>query len=136
MPKPGHGGTAEGKKVKIILIDDDREFLEMLSHSIERSGFSCQAVSDSRQAVEKISAEFFDIVVTDMFMPGLFGLQIIDMIRESSPRSSIIVVTGSKEGNLEQCALEHGADVFLKKPLSLFSFLDTLSRLDTTSENR
>ena len=135
MHNSSQGDHFRKKKPTIILIDDDGKFLEILSDSVERAGFSCDAVSDSRVAVDKIASEHFDIVVTDMSMPGLSGLDIIDRVREKSPQTFIIVVTGNNESNVEKNAFAHGADVFLRKPLNLVAFMETIRSHNSLPEN-
>lgn len=128
MTRPDHSGISSEKRKKIILIDDDSKFLEKLSYLFDQSGFSCQAVSDSRVAVKKILSEKFDVVVTDIQMPGLNGFEIIDAAKKSSPQSFIVVTSGGDDSKIKAKALDFGADVFFSKPLNLVSLLKTITQ--------
>ena len=128
MRSSGHVNNTRGDKPRIILIDDDGKFLEMLSELVEHAGFFCDAVCDSGEAVEKISRENFDIIVTDMTMPGLSGLELIDSVKGKSSDSLIIVVTGNRERRIEKEAIAHGADLFFRKPLNLAGFLKVIEQ--------
>lgn len=114
--------------VNVLIIDDSPELLERLSRAVREHGFGCWAFSDSEAAVGIIGNEYFDIVITDMIMPGLSGTRVIDAVREKSPGSFIIAISGNMDPGIRSSALSHGADVFMHKPLDLFVLLDELTR--------
>ena len=109
---------------KILLADDDPVGRFAASSMLERMGVECRAVEDGLQAVEACAAEEFDVILMDMQMPGVDGLEATRMIRAArdaagQPRIPVIVLTAhAMQGDRERF-LESGMDGYLSKPLRM-----------------
>jgi len=104
---------------RILLVDDEPDMLEMLRAWLGDSGFDVAVTPDGYLALSLLQREPFDLVVTDMRMPGLSGLQLLSLIKELDPAIEVIVLTG--QGTMEDAiaALREGrAFDFLQKPLA------------------
>jgi CheY-like chemotaxis protein len=112
---------------RAMLIDDDKESVETLSYAIESLGYCCSTFSDPHKAIQKITNEHFDVVITDMQMPGLSGIEVVKEVRKISPESFIIVVSGSMDHRVESYLYNHGASLCLPKPFHLSILLKALS---------
>jgi CheY-like chemotaxis protein len=123
------------RKAKILFIDDDPGYLPKITDSVESLGFSFSFLSDSRKAIERFRKEYFDVVVTDIFMPGKNGFEIIKEIRACNKSTYVIALTGNPDKEVERKAFRHGADAFFLKPLDLEAFISTISSLQNGHGN-
>jgi len=87
--------------------------------------FEIDSVSNGSEAFRKIAREPFDLIITDIRMPGLTGLDILPGIKKLQPAVSIIVITAFGSEEVRRKALERGATAYLEKPI-LFNKLRTL----------
>jgi two-component system response regulator AtoC len=104
---------------KILIIEDDDEMRSLLKDFIKEEGYEADSVNNGSEAFLKLTKEHFNLIITDVRMPGLTGLDILPGIRKLQPEASIIVITafGSKEVYLK--AIERGATAYLEKPILL-----------------
>ena len=101
---------------RILLVDDDRNFLRVLGYQVQEFGYDTCCVSSGVRALERVQESDVDLVVTDLRMPGMDGLQLLERIRRLDPDLPVIVLTahGSIEGAVD--AVKGGASDFLTKP--------------------
>jgi len=105
-------------KPTVYIVDDQESELALMTAALERDGFLTATFSRPRDALDRIREEPPDAVITDIVMPGMTGLQLVEQIRETYPTLPVIVITGrEKEGDAEQ-AFEVGANDFVTKPIS------------------
>lgn len=83
----------------------------------EEEGFETDSVSNGSEAFRILVREIFDIVITDIRMPGLTGLDILPGIRKLQPETSIIVITAFGSEEVQRKAMERGANSYIEKPL-------------------
>ncbi|HNA29696.1 MAG TPA: response regulator transcription factor [Thiobacillaceae bacterium] len=100
---------------KILLVDDDIELAGMLGEYLEREGFQVWAVQDGRKAAEMALGENFDLVVLDVMMPGLNGIEVLRAIRRES-RLPVLMLTAKGDDEDRIVGLELGADDYVPKP--------------------
>jgi DNA-binding NtrC family response regulator len=106
---------AEGR---ILIIDDEDSIRDYLSMMLEREGYEVSASEDGKRALKLNSKKSYDVVITDIQLPGMSGLDILTTLRESDPTLPVIIITGhaSQESAIE--ALNIGAFYYLLKPVS------------------
>ena len=104
------------KTATVLLVDDDRNFLRVLSYHVQESGFQTVPVSSAQEALKHLKEQKVDLVVTDLKMPGMDGLQLLAEIRKSAPDLPVIVLTA--HGSIDKAveAVKGGASDFLTKP--------------------
>ena len=115
----------ENDKKRILIIEDDEEMRSLLEDFFEEDGFEIDSVSNGSEAFRKIARESFNLIITDIRMPGLTGLDILPGIRKLQPEVSIIVITAFGSEEVHRKALDRGATAYLEKPI-LFNKLRTL----------
>ncbi len=115
----------ENGKKRILIIEDDEEMRSLLKDFFEEDGFEIDSVSNGSEAFRKVARESFDLIITDIRMPGLTGLDILPGIRKLQPEVSIIVITAFGSQEVHRKALDRGATAYLEKPI-LFNKLRTL----------
>ncbi len=102
---------------KILVVEDDEEMRALLEEFFLEEGFETESVNDGSEAFRKLVKESFDLVITDIRMPGLTGLDILPGIRKLQPEVPIIVITAFGSDEIRQRALERGATAYLEKPI-------------------
>lgn len=102
----------------ILLIEDDRFFRDMFTELLTKEGYLVDSASCGRDALDMLARNHYAMVVTDLVMPDVNGLEILSCVRESYPTVDVILVTGN--ANLESAiyALKHGARDYLIKPVN------------------
>ena len=134
-PPPGDAARAEpAGRPALLIVDDDPQVRDVLQRAMARRGFEVVAVGSAEAALELEPATAFDVVVADLLMPGMSGLELIGALR-ARPRTAlipIIVMTGSASQEALVPALEGGADDFVTKPVQVDELVARIrSRLRT-----
>jgi len=107
----------DDNKKRILVVEDDEEMRSLLKDFIEAEGFEMDSVSNGSEAFRILVRELFDLVITDIRMPGLTGLDILPGIKKLQPEAPIIVITAFGSEEVHRRAIERGATAYLEKPL-------------------
>ena len=109
----------EKEPVKILIADDDRLFLKIVSHMVERMGYTAITAEDGLSALEAIYAEKPDVALLDVVMPGLDGFEVVRRLRENieTTHLPVVLVTILSDRGSRIKGLSAGADEFLSKPV-------------------
>lgn len=116
-------------KFNLLLIDDNAEFLSVLAEFLKRAEYNCDCFSIPERAVERYYRQSYDVVITDLVMPRMNGLEILEVIRSINNDAKVIIMTGSGDRETAQIALNKGAYAFLNKPINLEELMHTLNNL-------
>lgn len=119
------GHLMDDGKSRILIVEDDEEMRALLSDMIEEEGYEAASVNNGSEAFRKLAKESFDLIITDVRMPGLTGLDILPGIKKLQPDVPIIVITAFGSEEVQKKALERGANAYLEKPIH-FQKLRTL----------
>jgi len=101
---------------RVLIVDDDRQIRKVLARILSRSDCEVSAAATGEEAIDIIGQEYFDLVLTDINLPGISGNQVLKEVKRKSPSTAVIIMAGY--GSLEtaiQC-IKLGADDFLQKP--------------------
>jgi two-component system response regulator HydG len=101
---------------RVLIVDDDAAMREALELVFSADGHGCQVVPDAKTALEIVDRQTFDVVVSDIRMEGMNGLELLDRVRQSHPALPFVVVTAA--GSIQQAvdAVKRGAYEYLVKP--------------------
>jgi len=112
----------------ILLVEDDRFFRETFSNLLQAEGYQVETASCGNDALEMLADGQYSLVITDLVMPDISGLEILSRVRESHPTVDVIMVTGN--ANLESAifALKHGARDYLVKPVNPDEFRHSVAK--------
>lgn len=124
------GPASEGRGRRILYIDDDQPLLLANKRMLERWGYCVSAYLEQREALKAVLAGkvHFDLVVTDMSMPGTTGLEIAQAIHDALPELPVIMVSGYITDELREQAAEAGVRELIGKPQDLEELRDALQR--------
>ena len=106
------------KGIKILVVDDDPMIVHTIKHHLLREGYQVLASSNGMEALQLVENENIDLIITDIMMPELSGLNLINFIREFySIKVPIIIVTSLGQNHIVYPSLKQGANDFLTKPI-------------------
>jgi DNA-binding response OmpR family regulator len=106
---------------RILLVDDEKPIQTLLSFPLQRDGYEVTAASDGREALQRFGEEHYDLVVLDLMMPKMDGLEVCRRLRAKSD-VPIIMLTAKAEETDKVFGLELGADDYITKPFSMREF--------------
>ena len=123
--------ASTGPPIRALIVDNDAAHAETMADSLSRVGYHCTVATTGSEGAELIEKDTFEIVVSDLKMPGVGGLEILAKCNEVLPDAEVILVTG--HGTIQSAveAMQHGAFNYLLKPLDLKQLravVDTASR--------
>jgi DNA-binding NtrC family response regulator len=104
------------KALRIMVVDDESIVGRRLKPALEKSGYQVEVFEDGKSAIERIALEPFDIVVTDVRMDEIDGMQVLQQVLTTSPHTKVIIITGYATVELAREALIKGAFDFIAKP--------------------
>lgn len=102
---------------KILLVDDEQGIRNVLKIYLQDAGFDVSTADDGKKAAEKINTQSFDIVLTDIRMPGMDGISLLKHIKRETPDTEVIMITGHGEFKLAIESLKLDAVDFISKPI-------------------
>lgn len=111
-------GEAEEESA-ILLVDDDEDVLTFLQRALESQHTSVRVANDGESALALLAEQRFDVVVSDIGMPGINGLKLLHAVRERDLDLPVVLVTGNPDLKTATLAVEYGAFQYLIKPLAL-----------------
>ncbi len=129
-PQPPHSPADSPLFVesRILVVDDDPAICDILFHYLADLGVRCQACQDPRSAAERIRAEDFDVILSDIYMPGMTGHDLLAVCIEHRPLTPFVLMTGSPTLENAIGAIRLGAYDYITKPFNLDFVSLTLNR--------
>lgn len=125
---------------KILVVDDEEIIRESLSFVLNKEGYVVEEAENGKAAYDKILNESFDIVITDLEMPGMKGIQLVEEIQKLNIQTSIIIITAYGSLDTAIAALRGGANDYILKPIEFDEILIKVKKLfevkDLLVENR
>lgn len=120
-------------KKKILLVDDDLLVLKTVTNLLQSKGYEVSACKTGAEAVNAFKNQRFDLVITDVRMPGQDGVRTIKLIRENekasgSLRTPVVMITGYASEDIPVEAIELGVDGYVLKPFDYDRFLSTIEK--------
>jgi DNA-binding response OmpR family regulator len=107
---------------RILLVDDEQPIQTLLSFPLQRDGYEVVQASDGREALARFSEQQFDLVVLDLMLPRMDGLEVCKRLRAKGSTVPIIMLTAKSEEIDKVLGLELGADDYITKPFSMREF--------------
>jgi DNA-binding response OmpR family regulator len=117
------------KNMKILLVDDEKEFVETLSERLKVRDFHSDIALDGEQALEKLETETPDVIILDLKMPGIDGMEVLRRVKKAYPGVQVIMLTGHGSEKDEEEARRLGAADYLEKPTGVDKLVQTIKRV-------
>ena len=112
--------------IKILLVDDEQEFINALSERLEMRDLKSNTALDGSQALKLVGDQEPDIMILDLNMPGINGMDVLRRVRRSYPQVQVIIQTGHGNDLDEAEARELGVFDYLKKPVDIELLVDRI----------
>lgn len=123
-------------KAKILIVDDERNLLKTLKDSLLLEGYHVMTASNGRNALQILTMQPVDVVLTDVKMPGMSGFQLLKEVKENWPGTHVIVMTGYASIQSAVESIQQGAANYILKPIHVEDLLRNLSELIQTPSAR
>lgn len=114
---------------RILIVDDSNLARRTVRQALEEAGHTVEEASDGPQALERYFLHRPDLVILDMVMNGMYGLDVLTKIRELDPAARVIVATADIQTSTQEQARAAGACAFLNKPINRQALTQTVARL-------
>lgn len=111
-----------------MVVDDEPAVCRLLSEGLGREGFECKTVTSGEEALRMLPLEPFDVVISDLRMPGLSGLALLEAVRAKYPRLSFLMATGVNNVRVGVAAMKQGAADYLVKPFQIEAVVASVER--------
>ena len=121
------------KAVKVLIVDDEVDINLLLTRYLTSDGYSCSTASSAEEAEALLAENEFDLVLSDINMPGMSGIDLLAVIRNRYPDTAVLMATAVDDRGTATRALELGAYGYLIKP---FSMSDVLINVANAMERR
>jgi diguanylate cyclase (GGDEF)-like protein len=103
---------------KILIVEDDSFFREVFSDLLREEGYQVETAASGGQGLEMVNSRDYHVVITDLVLPDISGLDILSRVKDQDPTIDVIVVTGHANMETAIYALKHGARDYLVKPIN------------------
>jgi two-component system response regulator PilR (NtrC family) len=104
---------------KILVVDDEQSLRDVLSIMLKRAGYAVTTAMDGEEAVELLSREIFDLVITDLRMPKIDGMEVLKAVKSASPETVVLIITAFATADSAVEAMKQGAYDYLTKPFQV-----------------
>jgi DNA-binding NtrC family response regulator len=116
-------------KLSVLVIDDDPDILEYLQDFLTAEGFDVTTLSEPTVAVERVRDEVFHLVVLDLMMPKISGLDLLAQIRAVDDDIAVIILTGYPTLDTATASIQHEVSAYIHKPFTPAEFRDVIARI-------
>jgi DNA-binding NtrC family response regulator len=114
------------KNIKVLLVDDEKDFVNSLSERIQMRELDSKIAYNGEQALELVTDEIPDVVVLDLRMPGIDGLEVLERLKKNYPNVQVIILTGHGSDEDERVSKRLGAYDYLQKPVSIDKLIQSI----------
>ena len=118
------------EKTTILILDDEPIVSKRLKPSLEKKGYEVETFTVSMDAMKRVREKNFDIVITDLKMEGVDGMQFLTEVKSRSPETEVIVITGFATMETAKESFRKGVFDFLAKPFKLGEIAEVIQRAE------
>ncbi|MDG3005813.1 sigma-54-dependent transcriptional regulator [Paludisphaera mucosa] len=107
------------QQIRVLVVDDDEPHAEAVAESLARVGYECVVATSGREGLRLIEEQSFDIIISDLIMDGVGGLEILAKAKRELPDAEVVILTGHGTIKTAVTAMQAGATTYLTKPLDI-----------------
>jgi two-component system response regulator HydG len=107
------------QQIRVLVVDDDEPHAAAVAESLERVGYDCVVATSGEEGLRLIEEQVFDIVITDLIMDGVGGLEVLAKAKRELPDAEVVILTGHSTIKTAVTAMQAGASTYLTKPLDI-----------------
>ena len=120
------------QQIRVLVVDDDEPHAQAVAESLERVGYECVIATSGRDGIRMIEEQNFDIVLTDLIMDGVGGLEILSKAKRELPDAEVVILTGNGTIKTAVTAMQAGATQYLTKPLDISELRTVVDKASQT----
>jgi diguanylate cyclase (GGDEF)-like protein len=120
---------------RVLVIDDDASILGVIAEVLEDDGYDVVTASSGEEALELLKGDQFAMVMTDIRLPGINGVEVLESVKAASPRTNVIMITSHASLETSIDAIKHGAYDYLLKPFEDLSLISNAAKRAIDSFN-
>jgi DNA-binding NtrC family response regulator len=117
-------------KLRIMVLDDEPIVCKRLKPALEKQGYEVETFTQSSEAMEQLKQVDYDIIITDLKMKGIDGMQLLSEAKQRSPKTEVIVITGFATMETAKESFHKGVFDFIAKPFKLSEIQEVVSRAE------
>ena len=117
------------KQLAILVLDDEEIVCARLKPALEKDGYLIETFTDSRQAAQRLEDQFFDIVVTDLKMAEIDGIELLRRIKDKWPETRVIIISGFATVEVTREAFQAGVRDVIAKPFKIGQLKELIRRV-------
>lgn len=125
-----------GKKIAILLVEDEENLHETLKLNLELEGYEVSSAYNGREALHKMDAEYFELVILDIMLPEIDGISVLETMRLNKIESPVLILSARNTSADRILGLRKGADDYLTKPFELEELLLRVQKLASKNSSR
>lgn len=114
-------------KIKLLIVDDELDFLETITKRMELRGFDVSKAPDGLYALELIENNKFDVVVLDLKMPGIDGQEVLEKIKKNKVNAEVIIFSAHGSEEVASKTMELGAFCYITKPIEIEKLISVIN---------
>jgi len=118
-------------KLKVMVLDDEPIVCKRVQPALEKLGYAVESYTNSHEAMRRIQETEYDIIVTDLKMKGIDGMQFLQEAKKRSPRTEVIVITGFATLETAKESFHKGVFDFIAKPFKLSEIQEVVNKAAT-----
>ena len=122
-------------KQSILLVDDDHEFCKAMKKMLEKSGYVVTLAADGQEALDILSKDVFDLIFSDLRMPRLNGIELMEAIKRKKVRTPVVFITAYGDVESYMDLMNMGAFDYISKPVKGREILDIAGKVLATQGN-
>jgi DNA-binding NtrC family response regulator len=121
---------SDDRKTQVLILDDEPIVWKRLKPALEKAGYEVEAFTQSSNAMRRVQEKEFDIVVTDLKMEGIDGMQFLTEVKTLSPKTEVIVITGFATMETARESFQKGVFDFVAKPFKRGELLEIVKKAE------
>ncbi|MFA9396476.1 MAG: response regulator [Halodesulfovibrio sp.] len=114
------------REIKLLLVDDEQDFVETLAERLRLRDFGSTVALDGETALSIVQEGIPDVMLLDIMMPGINGLEVLERVKENYPNVQVIIVTGHGGEKEKTRAMQLGAFAYMTKPVDFETLIITI----------
>lgn len=121
---------------KVLVVDDEPTILDLLYEDLSEIGYECVKATTGEEALKTLSEDYYDVMLLDLKLPGITGIDVIKKVKSICPGTAVIVVTGTSDIQTVVEAIKIGAVDYITKPFKIEEVNDNIHRvLENSADN-
>jgi DNA-binding NtrC family response regulator len=117
-------------KLRIMVLDDEAIVCKRLKPALEKQGYQVDTFTESAAAMEQVKQVNYDIIITDLKMKGIDGMQLLGAVKQRSPRTEVVVITGFATMETAKESFHKGVFDFIAKPFRLSEIQEVVTKAE------